>query len=274
MTLSHQQFIAWNPAVSSDCTQNFWGGSTYCVGVVSSVVTSTSVTSPRTKLQDGCDNPEQAYYDGGFPATATCFMTLSRATPAPALSHKFGITHDPFLKWNPAIAGTARQTSGLTSRYCVGVCQRALLDRHLRDCNGKDLAPVVYRRCSDDKQVQTAKHGIVLVIGNDALLCRSIGQVSLWRASTTSGTIRNCSFLPLLPCLCAAQGLVPNTARHPIPTMSSGRHLSPPSPPGIPSHLNERLVSTYRHQGRVGMRWSFRLFSRLSLNPAIGSEPP
>ncbi len=27
------QFLVWNPAVSSDCTTNFWGGYSYCVRV-------------------------------------------------------------------------------------------------------------------------------------------------------------------------------------------------------------------------------------------------
>ena len=27
------QFLAWNPAVSSDCVTNYWLGEAYCVGV-------------------------------------------------------------------------------------------------------------------------------------------------------------------------------------------------------------------------------------------------
>ena len=36
------QFLAWNPAVSADCTQNFWVGSAYCVGVSGQGVPSTT----------------------------------------------------------------------------------------------------------------------------------------------------------------------------------------------------------------------------------------
>ncbi|KAK0718701.1 hypothetical protein B0T21DRAFT_295720, partial [Apiosordaria backusii] len=28
-----KQFLAWNPAVSSDCVTNYWLGEAYCVGV-------------------------------------------------------------------------------------------------------------------------------------------------------------------------------------------------------------------------------------------------
>ena len=31
--LTLEQFLAWNPAVSSDCVANYWLGEAYCVGV-------------------------------------------------------------------------------------------------------------------------------------------------------------------------------------------------------------------------------------------------
>lgn len=40
--ITKKQFLAWNPAVSSDCTENFWLGQAYCVGV------SSSTTEPPT----------------------------------------------------------------------------------------------------------------------------------------------------------------------------------------------------------------------------------
>jgi hypothetical protein len=41
-TITHAQFIAWNPAVSNDCLTNFWLGYAYCIGVGSVVTTSSS----------------------------------------------------------------------------------------------------------------------------------------------------------------------------------------------------------------------------------------
>lgn len=50
--ITRAQFLAWNPAVSSDCTQNFWLGEAYCVGVGSgpaSTSKSSSKSSSSTK---------------------------------------------------------------------------------------------------------------------------------------------------------------------------------------------------------------------------------
>lgn len=53
------QFLVWNPAVSSDCTRNFWVGSAYCIGIsgqgapsttgkaTGSTTTSKAATTPR-----------------------------------------------------------------------------------------------------------------------------------------------------------------------------------------------------------------------------------
>ena len=40
--ITHTQFLAWNPAVSDDCTTNFWLGYSYCIGVSSTVASSSS----------------------------------------------------------------------------------------------------------------------------------------------------------------------------------------------------------------------------------------
>lgn len=34
-SITADQFLAWNPAVSSDCLTNFWPGYDYCVGISS-----------------------------------------------------------------------------------------------------------------------------------------------------------------------------------------------------------------------------------------------
>ncbi len=39
------QFLAWNPAVSSDCSQNFWTDYVYCVGVSSATAGPTTASS-------------------------------------------------------------------------------------------------------------------------------------------------------------------------------------------------------------------------------------
>jgi LysM domain len=44
--ISHTNFIQWNPAVSNDCSTNFWVGYAYCVAAGAQVSTTPSTTSP------------------------------------------------------------------------------------------------------------------------------------------------------------------------------------------------------------------------------------
>ncbi|KAL8730074.1 MAG: hypothetical protein Q9166_004273 [cf. Caloplaca sp. 2 TL-2023] len=45
--ISHADFLKYNPAVSSDCVTNFWGGYAYCVGIDSAITSSSSSTSSK-----------------------------------------------------------------------------------------------------------------------------------------------------------------------------------------------------------------------------------
>ncbi|KAJ5667621.1 hypothetical protein N7507_003485 [Penicillium longicatenatum] len=63
--ITSEQFLAWNPAVSSDCETNFWVSDSYCVGtgtVVASSATSTTSSSTSssgsmTAITTGPDEP-------------------------------------------------------------------------------------------------------------------------------------------------------------------------------------------------------------------------
>jgi len=46
--ITTKQFYAWNPAVSSDCTTNFWKGQAYCVGTSDSISVSRSAAPTPT----------------------------------------------------------------------------------------------------------------------------------------------------------------------------------------------------------------------------------
>ncbi|KAK2032537.1 hypothetical protein LX32DRAFT_725836 [Colletotrichum zoysiae] len=46
--ISHSQFLAWNPAVSDDCLQNFWPDYAYCVSVDASITATPSKSSTTT----------------------------------------------------------------------------------------------------------------------------------------------------------------------------------------------------------------------------------
>lgn len=73
ITLS--QFLAWNPAVSSDCLQNFDVGDSYCVGVGTSSITTSNITTPSTSYSSSTITSN---YSTTLPATLTTpYSTLS-----------------------------------------------------------------------------------------------------------------------------------------------------------------------------------------------------
>lgn len=59
--ITSDQFLAWNPAVSSDCETGFWVSDSYCVGTgtaaVSSATTTTSSSASKTAVTTGPDKP-------------------------------------------------------------------------------------------------------------------------------------------------------------------------------------------------------------------------
>jgi hypothetical protein len=60
--ITSAQFLAWNPAVSSNCETGFWVGDSYCVGVASgssAQPTTTTSSLTRTAETTGPDEPTQ-----------------------------------------------------------------------------------------------------------------------------------------------------------------------------------------------------------------------
>lgn len=48
--VTHSQFLAWNPAVSTDCLQNFWPTYSYCVGIDPNAPTTRPTTSSSSTI--------------------------------------------------------------------------------------------------------------------------------------------------------------------------------------------------------------------------------
>ncbi|KAH6684917.1 hypothetical protein F5X68DRAFT_241940 [Plectosphaerella plurivora] len=79
------QFLAWNPAVSSDCQQNFWLESAYCV------------------RPDDCNG----------------WHTIVSGDNCNNVPERYGITLAQFLAWNPAVSSDCVSNFWLESAYCV-----------------------------------------------------------------------------------------------------------------------------------------------------------
>ncbi|KAK1758814.1 LysM domain-containing protein [Echria macrotheca] len=148
--LTHAQFLAWNPAISSDCQTNFWPGQAYCVGVGAVVSTSStsrsssSTSSPSTTSMPTVTTP----YSTRYPVTNQTIVQPTYSTDWPPTQTQAGqpqycsqwhlvqpgetcngiigeyitwMSPEDFYAWNPAINSV--DCSGLYVMYwvCVGI---------------------------------------------------------------------------------------------------------------------------------------------------------
>ena len=104
--ISLAQFLAWNPAVSSDCSTNYWLGEAYCVGVAP--VTSTKPTPPGPTMS-------------GSPADCNKWSLVTSGLSCTDLASQAGISLAQFLAWNPAVSSDCSLNYWLGEAYCVGV---------------------------------------------------------------------------------------------------------------------------------------------------------
>lgn len=117
--ITHAQFLTWNPAVSNDCITNFWPDYAYCVGISSTVpTTTTKPTTPTTTAQ--ITSPPGPTFTG-TPANCNNWYTIQKGDDCGVVEKKFGITHDQFTAWNPAVSKDCVTNFWPDYSYCVGV---------------------------------------------------------------------------------------------------------------------------------------------------------
>ncbi|KXJ87067.1 hypothetical protein Micbo1qcDRAFT_185706 [Microdochium bolleyi] len=102
--ISVDQFYTWNPAVSRDCTTNFWLGQAYCVGVSGG----TKPTPP---------GPTHT----GQPANCNKWDVVVSGDSCGSMASDNGISVDQFYTWNPAVSRDCLNNFWLGQAYCVGV---------------------------------------------------------------------------------------------------------------------------------------------------------
>ncbi|EAS33736.3 LysM domain-containing protein [Coccidioides immitis RS] len=120
--LKREEFLAWNPSVSSDCSQNFWLGYAYCVGVEGTTppmtTTTTNVPTPR---------PTKPPAEWTQPGIAENCVKWDRATSGDycaALAERNGITVAQLAEWNTALGANGSKCDTqfwLDYYYCVAV---------------------------------------------------------------------------------------------------------------------------------------------------------
>lgn len=131
--ISLAQFLAWNPAVSGDCSTNFWLESAYCVGVAGggdgpSTTTSTAVTSDgptaNTSTQTAATTTKVgpgAPTHTGQPPDCDEWHIVVQGDTCTSVADGAGISLSQFLAWNPAVSADCVDNFWLDQAYCVGV---------------------------------------------------------------------------------------------------------------------------------------------------------
>ncbi|KAJ5720928.1 uncharacterized protein N7483_008862 [Penicillium malachiteum] len=121
------QFIAWNPAVSSDCTSGLWVEEDYCVGTaigsnaVSLTITSTiSVSTPFT-ISSPSTVTAPAPTQSGIASNCNEYYIAQSNDNCATIEAIYGITSAQFLEWNPAVSSDCETGFWADEAYCVSI---------------------------------------------------------------------------------------------------------------------------------------------------------
>ncbi|RLL95511.1 hypothetical protein CFD26_104582 [Aspergillus turcosus] len=134
------QFLAWNPAVSSDCTSGFWVDEAYCVAgdTCDTVAAKYGITTAQflawnPAISSDCTSGfwlQEAYCVGisppaptqsGIPSNCDDYYVPVSGDTCDTVAAKFSITTAQFLAWNPAISSDCTSGFWLEEAYCVAV---------------------------------------------------------------------------------------------------------------------------------------------------------
>ncbi|KAK4447078.1 hypothetical protein QBC34DRAFT_143074 [Podospora aff. communis PSN243] len=118
--ISRSDFLAWNPAVNSDCTVNFWRGSSYCVGVTGDPDCPSPSSSSELPVTTAVPTPASPT----FPNTdcrCNAFYQLRRPDTCESLFEQFDLAPADFFTWNPEVSRNCTFNFYVGYSYCVGI---------------------------------------------------------------------------------------------------------------------------------------------------------
>ncbi|RYO96244.1 hypothetical protein DL763_003318 [Monosporascus cannonballus] len=119
-SLSHADFVNYNPSVKDDCS-GIKVGNSYCVEVNYGFPRPTTVSSSSTVQPTPTGDPKPSPTQDGLIGTCSRFYLAVAGDTCDKIVKKYGtFTFDDFLEWNPAVGDDC---SGLWAKtyYCVGV---------------------------------------------------------------------------------------------------------------------------------------------------------
>ncbi|KAM5430480.1 hypothetical protein McanMca71_007204 [Microsporum canis] len=117
-TFTVEEFVAWNPAVKSDCS-GMWAGYYYCVaipGTPTAKPTMTTTTSSKTPTPTG-PSPTQ----DGIVANCKAYYKAVSGDNCAVIASRYGtFTLEQFIEWNPAVKPDC-SAIWIGYYYCVGI---------------------------------------------------------------------------------------------------------------------------------------------------------
>lgn len=94
--ITSSEFLEWNPAISKDCSKNFWPKYSYCVRV-----------GPPGSTMDG------------IAANCNKWHTVGDGDSCQSIEKEYKISPEQFFEWNPAVSKDCKKNFKEEYSYCV-----------------------------------------------------------------------------------------------------------------------------------------------------------
>ncbi|KAI5866007.1 LysM domain-containing protein [Durotheca rogersii] len=122
-SITHAQFLSWNPAVSEDCVNGFWGDYAYCVGVSGGASsTSSTITTPPTTTPTKVPIPDP--HQDGIVENCNKFAQAQDGDWCALFAERHSISPDDLYLWNTVLGSGGANCNTMFWKdtwYCIGV---------------------------------------------------------------------------------------------------------------------------------------------------------
>jgi LysM repeat protein len=273
--ISLEQFLAWNPAVSSDCATNYWVDEAYCVGV-SGDDGGTSTTKPPTTSAPSSTSSTTSKPTPpgptmtGSPADCNKWSLVTDGLSCTDMATQAGISLAQFLAWNPAVSSDCATNYWLGEAYCVGVAGGSTPTTTAKPTTGKPTPPAPTMSGEPDNCNEWA-------VVTDGLSCTDMAsqagltleQFLAWNPAVSSDCAIN-YWLGEAYCVGIAGGSTPTTTAKP----TTGKPTPPaPTMSGEPDNCNKWAVVTDGLSCTdMASQTGLTLEQFLAWNPAVSSD--
>ncbi|KAH6617378.1 hypothetical protein F5144DRAFT_624114 [Chaetomium tenue] len=270
--ISLAQFLAWNPAVSSDCLVNYWVDEAYCVGIAGDDGTaSATTTTTASSTKPTPPGPTMT----GSPADCNKWSLVTDGLSCTDLASQAGISFEQFLLWNPAVSSDCLTNYWLGEAYCVGVAGTSTpttTPEPTTTAKPTPPGPTMSGSPADCNKWSLVTDGLSCTdLASAAGI--SLAQFLLWNPAVSSDCLTN-YWLGDAYCVGVAGTSTPTTTTTTKPTTTSAKPTPPgPTMSGSPANCNRwALVTDGLTCTAMASEAGITLAQFLAWNPAVSSD--